>query len=128
MQNANATGKRPVLGKMRASGSLQRENSRASRVVRSRRTDTARDGSVAEERHPGRPTSAAAGEAPQAPGLAERRANTRAVPGNESLQRLDKSAETPYTLRDMDSLNDLRVPAAVLSSQLWNWWAVPTAR
>jgi hypothetical protein len=29
----------------------------------------------------------------------------------------------------MDSLNDLRIPAAALSSLArWNWWAVPTAQ
>jgi len=29
----------------------------------------------------------------------------------------------------MDSLNDLRIPVAALSSlALWNWWAAPTAR
>jgi len=28
----------------------------------------------------------------------------------------------------MDSLDDLGVIAVELSSRLWNWWAVPTAR
>jgi hypothetical protein len=41
---------------------------------------------------------------------------------------LDTAGGASYNPRDMDSLNDLRPDAVVLSSRLWNWWAVPTAR
>lgn len=33
-----------------------------------------------------------------------------------------------YNAAIMDSLNDFRITVAALSSLLWNWWAVPTAR
>jgi len=42
--------------------------------------------------------------------------------------RLDKAEDGAYDASIMDSLNDLRIAAVVLSSLLWNWWAVPTAR
>jgi hypothetical protein len=45
-----------------------------------------------------------------------------------SPQGLDKAKDGTYDASIMDSLNDLRAGAVVLSSRLWNWWAVPTAR
>jgi|OpeIllAssembly_1097287.scaffolds.fasta_scaffold2551341_1 hypothetical protein len=41
---------------------------------------------------------------------------------------LDRKSAAAYDAAIMDSLNGLRLAAIALSSRLWNWWAVPTAR
>ncbi len=43
-------------------------------------------------------------------------------------QRLDKTKDRAYDASIMDSANEIRSIAPALSSLLWNWWAVPTAR
>ena len=50
------------------------------------------------------------------------------MPSGQKKQGLDKAESRAYDASIMDSLNDLRVTAVALSSLLWNWWAVPTAR
>jgi hypothetical protein len=41
---------------------------------------------------------------------------------------LDMPENVSYNAAIMDSAIDRQSPAAALSSLLWNWWAVPTAR
>jgi hypothetical protein len=42
--------------------------------------------------------------------------------------RLDKAEDRAYDASIMDSANEIRIVSPALSSLLWNWWAVPTAR
>jgi hypothetical protein len=61
----------------------------------------------------------------------ESRPASRRKTGNVSnvpRLRLDKTGPAAYDAAIMDSLNDPRIAVAALSSRLWNWWAVPTAR
>jgi hypothetical protein len=57
-------------------------------------------------------------------GLAKKNGDVSNVP----RLRLDKTGPAAYDAAIMDSLNDPRIAVAALSSRLWNWWAVPTAR
>ncbi|MGZ5497047.1 MAG: hypothetical protein ACXWFO_09875, partial [Candidatus Aminicenantales bacterium] len=46
----------------------------------------------------------------------------------KQAQGLDKAEDGTYDASIMDSAMDRRSVTVVLSSLLWNWWAVPTAR
>jgi hypothetical protein len=45
-----------------------------------------------------------------------------------SVQGLDKAEDRAYDASIMDSSSEIRIVSPALSSLLWNWWAVPTAR